>query len=107
MPESEEFVSEELKPVAGTFDAAAMSRGEAGLPRRFVWRNKEHVVVEVLRTWKSSGREGFSGEMYLRRHWFEIVTDSGFRMTIYCERQARSAQRAKSRWYVYTVAAAV
>jgi hypothetical protein len=104
MPGPEEFVSEELKPVAGTADASAMSRGEAGLPRRFTWRNKEHAVIGVLRTWKSSTREGGSGEMYLRRHWFEIVTDSRIQMTIYCERQARSASRAKSRWYVYTIA---
>jgi hypothetical protein len=103
MGAAEEFVSEPLQPIAGTADTSAMSRGEPGLPRRFVWRKQEYAVMQVLRTWKSSGREGFSGEMYLRRHWFEIATDSALRMTIYCERQARSGKNPKSRWYVYTV----
>jgi hypothetical protein len=101
---SEEFVSEELVPIVGSADASAMSRGEPGLPREFTWRNQRHAVVEVLRTWKSSGPERGGGEIYLRRHWHEILTDTGLRMTVYCERQARSRKRPKARWWVYTVA---
>jgi hypothetical protein len=41
--------------------------------------------------------------MYLRRHWFEILTDSGMRMTIYCERQARNRGKPKARWWIYSV----
>ena len=32
----EEFVSEPIKPVAGTFDTVGMARGEPGLPGRFI-----------------------------------------------------------------------
>jgi hypothetical protein len=41
----EEFVSEAIVPVAGTFDAGAMSRGEPGLPARFTWRDKIYTVA--------------------------------------------------------------
>ncbi len=43
------------------------------------------------------------GELYLKRHWFAIETATGERMTLYCERQARSRSRAKSRWFLYTI----
>ena len=96
-----EFVSEPMTPVPGTADVSAMSRGEPGLPSRFVWRKQEHVVADLLRTWKSSIKE--LGESYLKRHWYEIVTGSGLVLTIYCERQRRNPTRPKARWWVYTV----
>ena len=88
---TEEFVSEPIQPVAGTFDTAGMTRGEPGLPQRFVWRDKEYTVAAVLEVWKEDGpcRHG-SGEMYLRKHWFKIATEQGPQMTLYFERQARS-----------------
>jgi hypothetical protein len=98
-----EFVSEPLTPVAGTGDVRAMARGEPGLPARFVWRGAEHGVVAVERTCKGTAPEGGTGQVYLRRHWYTIRTDTGHRMTIYCERQARSRKRAKARWFVYTI----
>ena len=42
------FVSEPIKPVEGTTDISAMVRGEPGLPKRFIWRDREHTVDEVL-----------------------------------------------------------
>ena len=102
----EEFVSEELTPVAGTADTAAMSRGEAGLPGRFTWRGREYRVAGVIRRWKSSGpcRSG-GGERYLRRHWYRVLTEPPAIMTVYCERQARLPKRPKARWWIYTVEA--
>ena len=47
----DEFVSEPIKPVEGTFDTGGMTRGEPGLPGRFIWRDKEYIVAEVL-TWR-------------------------------------------------------
>ena len=44
----EEFVSELIRPVAGSFDVGGMARGEPGLPSRFMWRDKEYAVAEVL-----------------------------------------------------------
>ncbi len=37
----EEFVSEPIKLVAGTFDTVGMTRSEPGLPGRFIWRDKK------------------------------------------------------------------
>ena len=100
----EEFVSEPIVPAPGSFDATAMSRGEAGCPHRFSWRGRELVVEQLLSTWKSSTAD--RGEMYLRRHWFAVRTTTGERMTLYCDRQAHNSKRPKSRWWVYSVAAA-
>lgn len=100
----EEFVSERLVPAPLTGDARAMARGEPGLPRRFTWRDEQYSVAGVVETWKTSGpcRHG-GGEMYLRRHWYKIVTEPRLVMTVYCERQARSSKQAKARWWIYTV----
>ena len=101
----EEFISESIKPVAGTFDIAGMARGEPGLPGRFVWRDKEYAVAQVLEKWKESGPDkDSSSQMYLRKHWFKIMTEDGLEMTIYFERQGRSKRENKKRWWLYTVA---
>lgn len=103
----DEFVSEPIKPVAGTFDTADMVRGEPGLPGRFVWRDKEYTVSEVLERWKELGPcKSGSSEMYLRKHWFKLRCTDGMEMTIYFERQPRSKQQSKKRWWLYTVKAA-
>jgi hypothetical protein len=100
---SEEFVSEPIVPVAGTFDATGMTRGEPGLPSRFVWREREYTTADVLEAWKETGPCRSGGpEQYLRKHWFKIRTDDGLEMTIYFERQARSKSQSKKRWWLYT-----
>ena len=101
---SEEFICEPLKPQPGTGDTAAMSGGEPGLPAIFTWRDVKYSVAGVIRKWKSSGpcRHG-SGEMYLRRHWYRILTDPPMIMTVYCDRQPKDRQRPKARWWVYTI----
>jgi len=106
-PRGEEFVCEEIVPAAGTFDAAAMSRGEPGLPGRFTWRGREYRVVGVVRQWKTSSpcREG-SPELYLRRHWFQILTEPRAVVTLYCDRQAKDRKKPKRRWWVYSITVA-
>lgn len=100
----QKFVSEQISPVPGTGRAGAMARGEPGLPERFTWRGTEYRVVGVTRQWKSSGPcKSGGGEVYLRRHWFQVVTEPRAVMRIYCERQARSRSRAKARWFLYTI----
>jgi phosphoribosylglycinamide formyltransferase-1 len=96
-----EFVSEPVTPEPGTFDAAAMGRGEPGLPSRFTWRNTRHEVAHALRTWKTSTPE--RGELYLRRHWHEVVTTAGHRLVLYCERQTKNRNKPTQRWWVYSV----
>lgn len=101
---SEEFISEPIEPVAGTFDSAGMTRAEPGLPGRFMWRDKEFAVADVIQVWKETGPcKSGSREQYLRKHWYKIGTDSGLEMTLYFERQARSKTRKKTRWWLYTM----
>lgn len=97
------FVSEPIAPVDASFDAAAMSSGEPGLPARFVWRGTEYGVAQVLEKWKTAGpcRHG-SGEQYVRRHWFRVDTTDGIRMEIYFDRQPRSRQK-KQRWWLAAI----
>ena len=103
--QSEEFICEELHPVAGTADAAAMSRGEPGLPGRFRWRHAEYRVLGVVKQWKTSGpcRNG-SDEVYLRRHWYQVLVEPRAVMTLYCDRQPKDRRRPKRRWWVYSMA---
>lgn len=101
---SEEFISEPIKPVSGTFDTAGMTRGEPGLPERFIWKDTEYEVAEVLETWKETGPcKNGSPELYLRKHWYKIRTADGLLMTLYFERQARSKGSSKARWWLYTI----
>jgi phosphoribosylglycinamide formyltransferase-1 len=99
---AEQFVSAPIQPVAGTFDAARMSTGEPGLPGQFRWGSRTVRIARVLKTWRETGpcRHG-SGETYVRKHWFEVLTDSGDTMKIYFERQPRS-RRNTTRWWLFT-----
>jgi len=102
-----DFVSEVIMPVAGTANTAGMSRGGPGLPERFIWREAEYAVAEVLDTWKETGDcKSGSDERYVRKHWFRVRTTDGREMKIYFERQARSRRERKLRWWLYAVAAA-
>ncbi|MDT8389687.1 MAG: DUF6504 family protein [Lentisphaeria bacterium] len=100
----ETFVCEQIKPVPGTVDTAAMSIGQPGFPSRFIWRKKEYQLEAILDTWKETGdcRHG-SGERYVRKHWFRIRTVCGRIMNIYFERQAVSRKGSKRRWWLNTV----
>jgi len=101
---TEQFVSEPITPVTGTFDPAAMSRGEPGLPSGFIWRDKQYDVAEIVQAWKETGPcKSGAGEMYLRKHWWKIRTGNGTEITIYFERQPRSKQQNKKRWWLYTI----
>ncbi len=100
-----EFISESIFPTGDQFDSGAMSRGEPGLPRAFSWRNNQYAVASVVRQWKGTSAEGgrAGGEVYLRRHYFELRMSDGSVWTIYFVRQTPKCGSAKLRWYVYTV----
>jgi phosphoribosylglycinamide formyltransferase-1 len=99
----EQFVSEAIEPVVETLSAARMSTGEPGLPRQFRWGSQTIGIARVLKTWRETGpcHHG-SGERYVRKHWFEVLADSGQTMKIYFQRQARSRNN-KSRWWLFTI----
>ena len=97
------FISEPIRPDGETFDTARMAVGGPGLPPRFRWKNETIRIARVLRTWRETGPcDHGSGEAYVRKHWFEVVTDSGQTMTLYFERRAR-AGRTQSRWWLFTI----
>jgi len=101
----ERLISERLMPVLETVDARRVVIGAPLLPARFLWREVEYAVAEVLEEWKETGpcHHG-SGERYVRKHWWHIRTATGEEMKIYFERQARSTRQKTQRWWLYTVA---
>lgn len=93
-----EFVSEPVRPDPGTFDAATMTRGLAGLPTGFTWRERHFDIVECLDHVKQSAHERgrVDGERYLRRQQFTVRLDDGRIAKIYSE-------RATGRWFLLTI----
>jgi hypothetical protein len=100
---AEQFVSAAIQPVVETIDTARMSTGQPGLPRQFRWKSQTIEIARVVRTWRETGpcHHG-SDEKYVRKHWFEVETDSGDTLTIYFERQPRSG-RNRNRWWLFTI----
>jgi hypothetical protein len=102
---TERLISEPIRPLAGSFDTAMMSRGSPGLPRRFTWRGRMYEVAALLETRKTLGPcTSGSGEMYVRRHWFTVRTATGETMTLYFDRQTRRGQPPKVRWWLFSIA---
>jgi hypothetical protein len=101
---AEQFVGEAIRPVVATCDTARMAAGGPGLPRAFVWRGRTVEIQTVLRSWRETGpcRNG-SGERYVRKHWYEVITNSGSRMKLYFERQSRSRAARRQRWWLFSV----
>lgn len=100
----ERFIDEAVTPLTATADTARMAAGEPGMPRAFLWRGRTVGVAAVLRSWRETGpcRHG-SGEMYVRKHWFEIATTDGGTMKLYFERQPRRGQKGARWWLVSMV----
>ena len=99
----EQFMAGRSGPFAGTFDTDRISTGEPGLPRQFRWGSRTVGVRPGAEELAGTGpcHHG-SGDRYVRKHWYEVLTDSGETMTIYFERQPR-VQSNKSRWWLFTV----
>ena len=98
------FIDEAIKPLTETCDFSAVAPGEPCLPREFAWGEKNIEIIEVIRTWREVGpcRNG-SGEMYVRKHWYEVATTEGV-MNIYFERQPRRGKSpSKERWWLFSV----
>jgi hypothetical protein len=95
-----ELVSE---AITGAFDAVAMGRGEPGLPQAFTWRGQSYRIAQVLDKRKESSREGGTGNLYLRRHYYRLRMSDGSTWTIYFTRQKPKSGSPKQRWFLYTV----
>lgn len=99
----ENFVSEALHP-EGTGCVLPPRVGEPALPLQFTWQRQVHTVQAVRRSWKAldPDRTHGGGELYLRRHWFELQMDDGSVWTVYFQRQPGSRRLARQRWWLYS-----
>ena len=103
--ETEEFISESITPNATSFDTSRMAVGEPGLPSEFTWHGSIYKVKQVLKTWrKTSPCTHGSGEMYVRRHYYKVLTESGEKMTIYFDRQPQKGKTCAPRWWLLSKA---
>jgi len=98
------FISEGIGPEGNDF-ALPPAIGEPALPLRFTWRQQTHEVRTVRRRWKELDPDRTHGgsELYLRRHWFELLMDDGAVWTVYFQRQPASRRSAKARWWLYSL----
>jgi DNA polymerase IV len=94
------LVSEEIQPEGGAFDAAAMARGEPGLPPSFAWRGARYVLAARVRSWKGFRPDVASPEMYLRRHYHELRMENGATWVVYCLRHVEGRRAAGHRWFL-------
>jgi hypothetical protein len=103
--ESEHFISERIVPDSTSFDTSAPAIGEPALPMRFTWRKRNIAVRHVISHWKEHDpdRTHGSGQLYLRRHWFEVEVDDGSIMKLYFQRQPGAGRSAKARWWLYSI----
>ena len=97
------FVSQPIQPATSTADPRSMAGGGPGLPAEFVWRKEVLRITAVGRTWKETGpcTHG-GGERYVRKHWFDVETESHGRAKIYFERRARGKSLLK-RWWLFSL----
>lgn len=103
-PPISEFVSEPIRPDAGTFDAVAMARGEPGLPAGFTWRGKHYAIVRQIEAWKESQPcDHGSGERYYRKRCFRVRVDTGETMRLYALRHVRNGANPKARWWLFGI----
>lgn len=93
----DEFISEPLRPLRGTFGTQAMSTGLPGLPAGFTWRDTAYTVVAVVAAWKASAPS--SGQLYLRRHYYRLQMSDGSEWTVYFLRHVYG-NAARKRWYL-------
>jgi len=100
MPSSDRpaFISEKISPVPGTSDLSAMSRGEPGVPKAFVWRHLRFDVARTLERRKKMGED--RGDVYVRRHYYDVETTDALRMTIYFDRNPAD-RHGRKQWWLY------
>lgn len=99
----ERFISEAIKPITETADTSRMAIGEPGLPLKFVWRGQTVTIRAVLRSWREIGKCCHdSPEMYVCKHWYEVVTASDGTMKLYFERHPRGGRKG-ARWWLFSI----
>lgn len=98
-----EFISEAIEPLPGVFETSDMVRGEPGLPVGFVWRDREHRILQCLASGKKLSQS--VGDSYVRRHTFTLRMNDGTTWDVYFLRQAAkgASRRGQARrWFLKT-----
>ncbi len=82
---------EPIVPEPGSFMTESMATGVPGVPRRFTVQGTPYEVARVLGIRKDTGPcTSGSGERYVRRHFFDVETTSGERMTLSVSRGTKA-----------------
>ena len=89
------FVGAPLTPGSEGFIATADGTAPP-VPNAFAWKEGEFRIVAVLRRWRSTKND--RGDTYLKRHWFELQAESGAKIEVYYDREAR-----RNPWWIYTI----
>ncbi len=93
----ERFVFEPIEVDVTSIPVAGLGAGGPTCPRRFKWRGRDVVVVDVLEV-KRQLRAHDSQERYVHSHSFRVRTADGLEMVLRCDRQIRG-----NPWRVFTV----
>jgi hypothetical protein len=93
------FVGQSIAAAGDGFITPA-SGSEPPVPRAFRWKGRTFDVSAVLRSWRTTRTD--RGDVYLKRHWFELETTSGEKLEVYFDREAR---RGAPRWWLYSLTA--
>lgn len=91
------FISRALV-VAGTGFLTPTGGSEPPVPCAFLWDGRTLQITEVLRTWRSTKTD--RGDVYLKRHWYELRTDTGAKLEVYYDRESPVGASA---WWLYTI----
>lgn len=90
------FVSEALIPSGAFLDASGPLAGAPALPSSFRWNDTVIEIVRVNRAWRSTKTD--RGDVYLKRHWYDVTLADGCAAVIYFD---RGAKRGAAPWWLY------
>lgn len=96
----QKFVGHAIAPADDGFITPARA-SEPPVPRAFRWDDRTFDVCAVRRSWRTTKTD--RGDVYLKRHWFELETASGERLEVYFDRESR---RGAPRWWLYSLTTA-
>ncbi len=91
------FVSEPIVPSGDGFFTPANGI-EPPVPRVFLWRERRLEIVEIVGRSRSTKVD--RGDVYLKRHRFELKSASGETLEVYYDRDAR---RGRPQWWLYAI----
>ena len=92
------FIAKPIVPESSAVDADGHGRMEPAPPAAFRFGEERLAVARVVRSWRSNRSD--RGDVYLKKHWFEIELDDGRVAVVYFD---RSARRDSPRWWLYTL----